>query len=488
MKLDKEGIEHSVNIAKQCVISKKQYIQIKSNRYLVWPLFFMEGEQPKEDAVDVCTSALGIMSSSFFIDENSDEMTSTVREGVSTLLFVRNEDGSWPSKISLVSKDNISMEGVISDTYFALFALLSINFISNTPLINNIVDPKNNKVLSNLDDRLKIIEKSVQWLLDNRVSQGWGYTGTNYLEDRTVQNILPAYTLPSANAVIVISEILEQVKIVNPNFSLSDKMEQAVNETINWICEIQNSDGGFGIKRGEKSRIGNTARIIMALCDIVVHENLQAKVASTLNKAVKWILREYNPKKINFEDVSEDFSQFILDNNNGNISAYKRSILHETFLEPLIIDSLGKYYNKYFINATTATVKKSIFLKNRIALMIRSATENLMARQKKEGVIQGAVKSRRAASNEWYTMYTCSDLICSFRGLLNEDKLLKHVIKASLKQKILIIVYLVFAFAIVIPVIISEQPFYLAFLALVANPVAMNIFSSITEKLIIGDG
>ena len=97
-----------------------------------------------------------------------------------------------------------------------------------------------------------------------------------YLEDRTVQNILPAYTLPSANAVIVISEILEQVKIVNPNFSLSDKMEQAVNETINWICEIQNSDGGFGIKRGEKSRIGNTARIIMALCDIVVHENLQA--------------------------------------------------------------------------------------------------------------------------------------------------------------------------------------------------------------------
>ena len=45
-----------------------------------------------------------------------------------------------------------------------------------------------------------------------------------------------------------------------------------------------------------------------------------------------------------------------------------------------------------------------------------------------------------------------------------------------------------FAFAIVIPVIISEQPFYLAFLALVANPVAMNIFSSITEKLIIGDG
>ena len=64
----------------------------------------MEGEQPKEDAVDVCTSALGIMSSSFFIDENSDEMTSTVREGVSTLLFVRNEDGSWPSKISLVSQ------------------------------------------------------------------------------------------------------------------------------------------------------------------------------------------------------------------------------------------------------------------------------------------------------------------------------------------------------------------------------------------------
>ena len=241
MKLDKERLEHSINICKQCILSKKQMVSIRNNKYLVWPLFFLEGTQPREDGVDICATALGIVSSSNFINENvNDEISNAVNDGISTLLFVRNADGSWPSKISLVTKDNVSMEGVISDTYYALSALMAVDFIANNPRINNIVDPLTNQMLSELNDRLEIVEKGVQWLLDNRVGQGWGYTGIKYLEDRTGRNVIPAYVVPSTNAITVISQILNVEKEISPQSTLVEKMEAAIRETINWICEIQN--------------------------------------------------------------------------------------------------------------------------------------------------------------------------------------------------------------------------------------------------------
>ena len=209
MKLDKERLEHSINICKQCIISKKQLVLIKNSQYLVWPLFFLEGTQPREDGVDICATALGIISSSHFMKENlNNEISNAVKDGISTLLLVRNADGSWPSKISLVTKDNVSMEGVISDTYYALSALLSVNFITNNPQISNIIDPLTNQTMDKLVDRLEIVEKGIQWLLENRVGQGWGYTGIKYLEDRTGRNVIPAYVVPSTNAITVMSQIL----------------------------------------------------------------------------------------------------------------------------------------------------------------------------------------------------------------------------------------------------------------------------------------
>ena len=75
MKLDKERLEHSINICKQCILSKKQMVTIRNDQYLVWPLFFLEGAQPREDGVDVCATALGVISSSIFITENiTDEI------------------------------------------------------------------------------------------------------------------------------------------------------------------------------------------------------------------------------------------------------------------------------------------------------------------------------------------------------------------------------------------------------------------------------
>lgn len=488
MKLDKERLEHSINICKQCILSKKQIVSIRNEKYLVWPLFFLEGTQPREDGVDICATALGVISSSYFIKENvNDEVSIAVKDGISTLLFVRNKDGSWPSKISLVSKDNVSMEGVISDTYYALSALMKVDFIKNTPRISNLVDPLTNQTLDNLQDRLEIVEKGVQWLLDNRIGQGWGYTGINYLEDRTGRNVIPAYVVPSTNAITVMSQILCVEREFNPQGILIEKMEAAINETVNWICEIQNQDGGFGIKRGEKSRVGNTAKVLVALCTVSVSDDMQMKINSVINKAVKFILKNYNPKKISFESVSEDFSQFIIETNNGEVNAFKRPIIHELYLEPLVLEALSLYYINNISVTAVNSIKNGVAFKIKICKTIKTTCEEMLINQKAEGVIQGAVKSRRPAQCEGYTMYACSDLLCAFSSLISNNELLKNVVKVSMKKKLLISIYFLLIILVFIPVIFSEEPLWFATLLLILNPIALNIISTLVEKFFIGE-
>lgn len=489
MKLDKERLEHSINICKQCILSKKQMVTIKNSQYLVWPLFFLEGAQPREDGVDICATALGVISSSTFITENvTDEISSSVYAGISTLLSVRNEDGSWPSKISLVVKDNVSMEGVISDTYYALRALMAVDFITNNPRIANIVDPLTNQMLTELNARLEIVEKGVRWLLDNRVGQGWGYTGIKYLEDSTGRNVIPAYVVPSTYAITIVSQILELEKSINAYSMLIEKMEAAIRETINWICEIQNQDGGFGIKRGEKSRVGNTAKVLVALCTVVTPSNMETKVNNVINKAVKFILKNYNPKKISFESVSEDFSQFVVETNNGDINAFKRPIIHELYLEPLVLDALSLYYTRSLSVSAANSVKKSAIFKTKICKTMKVACEEMLLRQKLDGDIQGAVRSRRPAQYESYTIYACSDLICTLSSLIMNNELFRDISKLSLKQKLLIGVYIFLIFLIFVPVVLSQEPKWLATILLILNPIALSIISNLVEKLLLGYG
>ena len=489
MKLNKETLEHSINMGKQCILAKKQSVLIRNKQYLVWPLFFLEGTQPREDGVDICATAMGVISIVHFINENvNDEISNAINKGIATLLFVRNADGSWPSKISLVAKDNVSMEGVISDTYFALSALVRVGFITNNPKITNLVDPLNDQSLNDLNDRLKIVEKGVQWLLENRVGQGWGYTGTKYLEDRTGRNVIPAYVVPSANAIDIISQVLSAEKEMNPQSPLIEGMEVAKRETMNWICEIQNPDGGFGIKRGdEKSRVGNTAKVLVTLCKVYIPNDMVEKVQSVINKAIKFILKNYNVKKISFESVSEDFSQFIVETDGESVNAFKRPIIHESYLEPLVIEALCLYYMRVISVSATKPLKKSFFFKNKICKTIKVACEEMLEKQKVDGEIQGAVKSRRPAQCESYTMYACSDMISILSKLINNNELLKKVIRSSLENKLLLAIYIFLIGLIFIPVLLSHEPLWLAVLLLIMNPIAINIISSAIEKLLFRD-
>lgn len=426
MRIDRENILNSIENAKQCLISTQQKISLSGKDYLTWPLFFTDTTTPSSD-VDVCTSALGIIALSKFDFRNNNSIKQSVIDSINTLISIRNDDGSWPSKISLVSKDQLFMEGVISDTYYALFALLSVGFLSNNPLITSFKNLKNGITYNTLDDRLAFINDSVEWLLDNRVDhkQGWQYTGVSYLEDTNEKDSLPAYTTPTANALIILSEIIYLVKELSPEHTMIKKIENAINNSTSWFCDIQSNDKkdcGFGIKRGERSRIGNTLRVIIALSKTLKITNLESSERA-LHKAVKWVMNNYNPSKLSFADVGEDFHQLIIEKQSGVLkNAYRRSINHETYIESNIIEALSIYYNSFISN------NLSYFKKLRIYNTILKSLSLLLNSQKHGGNYDGAIASRRVPTIEQYTMYSTSNFICSLVDLC-ADKALFNKIK-----------------------------------------------------------
>ncbi len=132
--------------------------------------------------------------------------------------------------------------------------------------------------------------------------------------------------------------------------------------------------------------------------------------------------------------------------------------------------------------------KKSAFFKSKICRTMKLACEEMLLKQKADGEIQGAIRSRRPAQCEGYTMYACSDLICAFSSLMSNNELLTSVVKATLKQRLLIGVYILLIVLVFVPVVLSQEPLWLATLLLILNPIALSVISSLVEKVLLGDG
>ena len=131
--------------------------------------------------------------------------------------------------------------------------------------------------------------------------------------------------------------------------------------------------------------------------------------------------------------------------------------------------------------------KKSAIFKNKICKTMKVACEEMLLRQKLDGDIQGAVRSRRPAQYESYTMYACSDLICALSSLTKNNELFRNISKVSLKQKLLIGVYILLILLIIVPVVLSQDPIWLSTLLLILNPIALSVISNLVEKMLLGD-
>lgn len=429
MRYNASILNQAMNNAKGCILGRQQHISVRGNQYRTWPLFLIDTFNNSD--IDVCTSGLGVVALTQFEYKNDHTLLNSISQSVNTIISIRNDDGSWPSKISLLSNDSYSMEGVISDIYYAISALLCVGFLDKNATME-FKNLKTGEVLDSFSERIKYIEQSVEWLLVNRVenNQGWQYTGVRYLENPTDKELQPAYTMPTANAIIVLAKINESLKNTDPQNSLINRINEALYSSINWLCVVQSKDYGFGIKRGDSSRISNTAKVIKALSEIDVSSlstSLQKQSDELVKRAVNWITRFYKPNKVSFADVAEDFTQvFIeLDATSGVIkNVFRRPIIHETYLEAAVVDALFTYNE-----ANKSNIKPLV--KIRIYSTIDKALSVMLSSQSQSGELFGAIESRRQTDSEKYTMYSTCDFILKVNRLLSDIDLLKKISHSS---------------------------------------------------------
>lgn len=477
--LDREQLDHRRQITKQALLDRRQSVVLDGNQFKMWPLFFRGDNSIPETEVDICTSALGIIAGSKFELTKGNYAYSAVSDAVSLLLYMRNDDGSWPTHISLVGRNDTVMEGIINDTYYALSALMAIDFLSQSPKINEnkLIDPKSGKTLKKYADRLKYIEKSAEWLLNNRVGRGWRHTGITYLTNPSEKSHLPANTTPSAHAIIILSDIMNQLRDHSPRNGLIEKIQRAVDETVQWFHDIRNQDGGFGTKWSENSRISNTAKVILALSSVNCSPELKTDAEKTLHKAVKWLVSHYNPDKITTEDVCEKFSQIVTTAD----GTFARDVFHEDFIEPLVIESLIRY--KSYCN--DKDIKQ--YNKRKVNSVISLALKNMLNMQVQSGKMRGLVRCHRSMEGQHYAMYSSCDFFCAISSLI-ESRLDRVIVTNKRITAVCMKVLLAIAVISAVIALVMNSPgasVIVMAIGLAAREILINLISSLVEKHIL---
>lgn len=467
-KLDIDKINSSVQHIKNIIIATVSYFNVQGVRYVYWPLFICNERECQTDQIDTCATSLGLLILLKANGDNVDQRTnSLVEKALETIIWLRNEDGSWPSVKPIHNNNPPQMEGVINDTVYALTALIEAGFLAHSPKVsvkNLKTKGSNPQTLDSIESRVDLILESVEWLFNNRVIGGWDYTGIDYLEHTA--SVFPAL-LPTVNTTILFSQLIKAIKSNCPS-KFDHRLETAYEESIKWIKEHQGNSGGFGKKRGDKPRLVHTCVAISALLTADTEENKNAAL-----KAFRWIInnkKSCNSELMENDDYFDQYDQIIFSGDR----IFKRVINNETFLEGIMLNCL--------INMTNNESNK---LKTREKYKIRKIIEyhfnTILKRQEKHGDYQGAIKSRRGVPNEQHPVYC---LYHALLGLLSlRDSL--NIIKALPSFSFIIIrntiIFLVFVVLIVLMMKYQHQSMGSAAILIITGLI-INIVTSILQK------
>lgn len=409
-KVDK-ALQQAHAVIKESVIS----MAVDGWELPFWPLFLSEGEtsHPLSSEIDTCATSFGIITlSELSMDKMSEETPNTFQSLCRTLLWMRNDNGSWPSMVSTTNQP-MELEGIINDTAYALNALLKLGFLTHSPEIPHIVDPKTEKDLDNLNERINLIMISIEWLLNNKIKNGWNYISTSYLLPTDIESTVPAL-LPTCNVIIILHDVIKSLNDLKNEHPLKTRLVNSCADAINWLRTLQSLDGGFGRKRGDNPTIVHTAIAIKAL---LTSDSTESKKA--IKKALKWILKNkesYSIDKIDVNDVFDEYDQIMFIGEDVR----RRVIPHENFLEGILLNSLIE------ADENSCTDKLNFIDKYHFRKIIEIVVDELLKKQIETGKLQGAFKSRRSVPAEQYPMYaTCF----AVSGLQSLKRNLKNIFK-----------------------------------------------------------
>jgi hypothetical protein len=490
MRLTKDLIQHSYTSARQYILSHSVGVSFRGqNDFMTWELFFNTSTQDNASAVDVCTSALGVLSVATQLSgqgELEQIASDAITRGIKTLLKVRAVDGSWPSSIELLQIENTIQEGVVNDTFFALSSLLNVGFLKETPTLFNPRDISPNSTIKadDFNSRYEFIKKSVEWLLNNKAGAGWQFISTQSAEGEADKT--KVYVLPTSNVLSILSDIKSELSNTSKSKEINKLLEPAIIATTTWFCDNANSDGGFGNARGMKSLPGTTAMVIRALSSVNVATPLNARIKETIISATKWLIANYNPKKIRYEDVINDYRQYylVIDPKTRAKTGFKyKGMEHETFVEPIVIDALYAFWGSY-PKGSDERKKLGKFPFTKLERCLYKASNYLINLQAGNGDFAGAVKSRRQGK---YTMYSTSDLVRVFSLLLKRTELINKVLTANMRYKISVlgnISVLLTTTACGFLSGVTALPLYVAAIIFVVGGIGVNFISSKFDSLL----
>jgi len=405
--IDEGTIDNALHQARSVITETITTREIDGKRLSFWPLFLSEKKGYTLSDIDACATSIGGMALLELTESDRSQQTLTaLKNACETTLYLRNEDGSWPSfhiDILLSTKQPPKMEGVLNDTTYALDSLITLGFLKHTPEIPIEMD---------LDARIDLVIESVNWLLDNRVGSGWVYTGIEFLE--STDAVSPAI-LPTSNVIIILYTVATALDALKKSPSLLPDIKNAYKEAVLWLRDIQSEEGGFGKKRGDKSTIVHTAIAINAL---LTDDGDEAK--KSILKGIKWILKNKNifsVEKLEYEDIFDEYDQIIFIEEE---KLRRRVIKHENFLEGILLNVLIKTDEKGYIN------KLNFIERYRFRKIVTYLLKELLKRQSKNGILQGAFRSRRSAPAEKHPIYA---LYFATLGLKSLKRNLKRILK-----------------------------------------------------------
>lgn len=405
-----ENLKHFSLFEKKQQLMQLQALEIDCNENMLvsWPLFFSLAYSKVSEThiMNLCAISFGalilIQSSIENRRYEAKEISNILAMAIKTLVFLRNDDGSWPSDFG-VEYINSTKVGTINQTTLALATLAKLGFLDK-------VSPIDGKLIS--DEALKIrfyfISESINCLLNSaqkiNTQYAWGH----------IINAKEISVLPTSNVINVLDKLrnilIQNVYLPEERNILCSRITEAINGSFEWLRIIQNDEGSFSKANYDEPSFSYTCLAAsVLLLDYSQNSN-------TIQKAMSFLLRFPYSKLINKEPESEYYDKILTYINLDNRNKKKEILIHEIFVESIYALALINYSRECNVNSL-----KLYNIQNEINKMIKA----ICARKHKVGDLY-LIKGRRETAFQ-YPIYCIYYSLITFKYYLNSYKKFKNI-------------------------------------------------------------
>lgn len=290
-----------------------------------WQLYLDAKVELGLDIVDTCATSqcLSILAKASYQDVN------LINDAVSSVIRLRNSQGSWPSAITVDELESPEKrrrgDTAIGDNCFALTALIDAGFLNEQFRYGALLSTD----LQNLYSRIEFVYKAVNWLLENKAKDGLGWYYTDEKND-----VHSSVTLTTINVLQVLSKIIFELDKCCKNSQLTTEQQSNCNR----------------FKKSIVSEIEEIANILTAPYNIydniqndwkAIGTSIKSSAPSIIHtcKLVNLILynKKYNGIAL-YSDVN-DLIQYVLDNTKS-LEAFD-SLCNEFYFENYALHKLN---------------------------------------------------------------------------------------------------------------------------------------------------